>query len=156
MIARNPDLRRDEYRRAIAKHGREAIVARQLAWSQANSEHVREQSRARRLANPEKSTEYARRYRYANDPDRSKSRARKANTRDAPTAAYVEIIMHDPCAYCGTTAGTVDHITAIHAGGDNRWTNYTAACLACNGGKRERSLLTYLLMRRGPEPLPRS
>lgn len=144
MLERNPQLRSDEYARYVAKHGREALRAHHKAWADANREHLREQNRARRLANPEKQTEYARRYRYANDADRSMARARKALTRNEDSAVYVEVIRHDPCSYCGGPAGTIDHITALKAGGENHWTNYTSACLPCNGGKRDRSLLTAL------------
>lgn len=146
-LERNPDLRCEEYRRALEKHGRESLQARWREWAAANAEHVRAYGRLWRLANPEKCTEYARRYRYAHDPEGSRARARNPGSRDELTAEYVEVLASDPCSYCGGPGGTIDHIDALVVGGSNHWTNYTSACRSCNGGKRERDLLTCLLSR---------
>lgn len=43
------------------------------------------------------------------------------------------------CAYCGKTATTVDHVTPKSKGGLNTWENTVAACIRCNGKKRDRT-----------------
>jgi 5-methylcytosine-specific restriction endonuclease McrA len=60
---------------------------------------------------------------------------------------YSELIRKDPCSYCGGLTESVDHIHPVSLGGNSDWDNLTAACQACNSGKRERSLLGYLLHR---------
>lgn len=50
---------------------------------------------------------------------------------------------HHRCAYCGSRAGTVDHVVPRSRGGRHEWTNVVAACLRCNGRKADH-LLTEL------------
>lgn len=57
------------------------------------------------------------------------------------------VLLRDPCAYCGGVATALDHIVARSRGGQDEWENLTAACAACNGAKRERSLLSFLALR---------
>lgn len=143
-LARDPDLRKREYERQVAKYGREALNDYLRRWAANNHDTLLARKREWRLANPAKQTEYARRYRYTTPGYRT---LRKGDV-DPAAAAYVEVIVRDPCCYCGHAGGTVDHIVPVTAGGPNAWDNYTGACLACNGGKRDRPLLTYLLMRK--------
>jgi 5-methylcytosine-specific restriction endonuclease McrA len=65
-------------------------------------------------------------------------------------ARWMRLVRQDPCAYCGGPAGTVDHIRpqCRRDRTTHRWVNWTAACTRCNGAKRDRSLLLFLLMRR--------
>lgn len=58
---------------------------------------------------------------------------------------YHEILLRDPCSYCGSVAGTIDHIHPISKFGSFRFDNLTAACRSCNSGKSNTDLLTYLL-----------
>lgn len=58
---------------------------------------------------------------------------------------FAAIIINDPCAYCGESGGTVDHIQAVAAGGDGDWLNLTGACASCNSRKRAMPLLHFLL-----------
>jgi 5-methylcytosine-specific restriction endonuclease McrA len=43
------------------------------------------------------------------------------------------------CAYCGTTADTVDHLLPQSRGGANTWQNTVAACTRCNNVKANRT-----------------
>ena len=43
------------------------------------------------------------------------------------------------CAYCGTTAGTVDHVLPRSRGGGDTWENLVACCLRCNSLKGNRT-----------------
>lgn len=144
--ARNLELvraRNREYERQNRAQARE----RYQQWADQNREYVRESNRAFRHANPERATEYSRRYRYAHPEARGRSRDRKMRAIDEDSAAYVEITRRDPCAYCGEAGGTIDHIVPLKSDGANHWQNFTGACLACNGGKRDRPLLDFLLRR---------
>jgi hypothetical protein len=78
------------------------------------------------------------------DKDR-RARRRLVEPGDAETAVYLTVIRTDPCSYCGGPAGAVDHIEPASAGGPNHWTNYTPACASCNGRKRTKPLLVFLL-----------
>lgn len=143
--ARNPAVRKRN--REYERRNRDQARERYQRWLANNRDHVRETNRAFRLANPERTTEYARRYRYAHPEVRGRTRDRKLRAIDEDTAAYVEIVRRDPCAYCGEVGGTIDHIVPLNGDGVNHWENFTGACLACNGGKRDRSLLAYLVRR---------
>jgi 5-methylcytosine-specific restriction endonuclease McrA len=43
------------------------------------------------------------------------------------------------CAYCGTTAGTVDHVLPRSRGGKDSWENLVACCVRCNNLKGSRT-----------------
>jgi len=43
------------------------------------------------------------------------------------------------CAYCGRSAGTVDHVLPRSRGGQDSWENLVACCLRCNGAKGDRT-----------------
>lgn len=64
------------------------------------------------------------------------------------------VLRCDPCSYCGRHepylgwAPHVDHIVPASAGGPDHWTNYTAACLACNSSKHDEPLILFLATRR--------
>lgn len=74
--------------------------------------------------------------------------------------AWKRLLRGDPCAFCGArmlpcawtpTGATVDHIVP-RARGERyreRWTNFTGACLSCNGSKRDSHLLRWMLARKG-------
>lgn len=81
------------------------------------------------------------------DKVRQYGKARAAAPFDLNALAYCEIIERDPCVYCGSPSGSVDHIHPIIAGGDSRWDNLAPACRACNSQKNSASLLHFLLRR---------
>jgi 5-methylcytosine-specific restriction endonuclease McrA len=60
------------------------------------------------------------------------------------TAEYGQIVLWDPCAYCGAVAAQLDHIVAFSDGGEHDWTNLTGACAPCNQRKNTRPLLLFL------------
>lgn len=69
-------------------------------------------------------------------------------------AVWDHIVKRDPCAYCSTKLTpkeiTIDHIVPKALGGSKgSWTNRTAACRPCNGGKAHTPLLFYMLERVG-------
>lgn len=60
--------------------------------------------------------------------------------------SYREILLGDPCAYCGRMpGGTIDHIVPRRDQPESVLTNATGACVGCNGAKGARSLLLFLL-----------
>ena len=119
------DANPDHNAKAIRRY-REAPVAkakkrdRMAVWNSANGDLVRK---------------YARDY----------QRRRDALTLDREsTEAYAEIVERDPCSYCGSPGGTVDHIHPISKGGLHDASNLTAACHSCNSKKWTRPLLLFL------------
>jgi 5-methylcytosine-specific restriction endonuclease McrA len=71
-------------------------------------------------------------------------RARRLG-RDPDAVAYADVLLRDPCSYCGASTATVDHIDPVARGGRNEWTNLTGACLSCNSRKHTEPLLGFLL-----------
>lgn len=53
----------------------------------------------------------------------------------------------DPCAYCGETGDTYDHITPRKRGGGHDDGNLVRACSSCNYEKSSRELLMFLTLR---------
>ncbi len=43
------------------------------------------------------------------------------------------------CAYCGKSAGTIDHVLPRSRGGRDTWENLVACCLRCNNVKGDRT-----------------
>jgi 5-methylcytosine-specific restriction endonuclease McrA len=43
------------------------------------------------------------------------------------------------CAYCGNSAGTIDHVLPRSRGGKDSWENLVACCLSCNNLKGDRT-----------------
>lgn len=75
---------------------------------------------------------------------------RRRSHRLSPEAKdYVSVLRHDVCAYCGTTCGQMaaDHIVPLNDGGENDWTNLTAAGRPCNASKKAKHLLLWMLER---------
>lgn len=65
-----------------------------------------------------------------------------------PFERWRDIVLRDPCAYCGSArATTIDHIEPQALGGLKSWTNETGACRACNERKGATRLLPYLVAR---------
>lgn len=65
--------------------------------------------------------------------------------KDDESLEYADILLNDPCSYCGGPADTIDHITPTTRGGTSEWSNLTAACMRCNQSKRNRPLLAQML-----------
>jgi 5-methylcytosine-specific restriction endonuclease McrA len=98
----------------------EAAQTASRNWIEANREHVREYNRVR----------YHMRKRGADDL----------------AIEYGNILVRDPCSYCGSTRNLVrDHIVPVQHGGDGSFTNLTSSCNTCNLIKSDRKLLSFLL-----------
>lgn len=54
------------------------------------------------------------------------------------------------CAYCPTTADTIDHVVPLLRGGDNREGNLAPCCRRCNAAKGYRLLIEWRTGRRAP------
>lgn len=127
---------------------RERARASSRQWYRENPERARAAMRQWRAENPEQARanrkESKRRWQRAN-PFHHAARKRLEQTGGGfgtDTVDYAVVLMADPCSYCNSPAGTLDH---IDASGENRWTNLTAACARCNTSKRQRPLLLALL-----------
>ncbi len=66
--------------------------------------------------------------------DRVKSRSGEAGD-------WAQILLRDPCTYCGDPATEIDHIVP---GGGNEWDNFAPACRTCNGSKSDKRLVLFL------------
>jgi hypothetical protein len=67
--------------------------------------------------------------------------------------AYRRALRCDPCAYCGSTSGAVDHVDPRMHGGNDDWTNHTAACRNCNSLKGTLPLLSAMRCDGSPWPV---
>ncbi|GGM04843.1 hypothetical protein GCM10010099_21190 [Streptomyces cinereus] len=65
------------------------------------------------------------------------------------TISYRELIVNDPCVYCGSQCEAVDHIQPVALGGADNWENLAPVCVSCNSSKQAKDLLHYLLYRIG-------
>lgn len=136
----------DEERRVRLKRNQERFNERHPG----NRAH---RQRVFRERNPDADAEHKQRYRATAKGKASiavanhRRRARRGGPASADTRAYVAIIRHDPCAYCGGLGGTVDHVVPLSATGRNDWENCTGACERCNKSKYTTSLLDFLLAR---------
>lgn len=129
-------------------------------------ERKRKILRAFRERNPGKDREYGRKWRQK-DPDRALELARARGEKWRRTKPerkiasqmrrrvreravtqtdedYIAVLRGDPCSYCGSDGGVVDHIEPLFHGGDADWTNLTAACRRCNTSKHTDGLLRFM------------
>lgn len=77
---------------------------------------------------------------------------RRQTTHDDDTKLMWRVTGNDPCAFCTKPRGDDrpndrDHIVPLIRGGRDHWSNITAACDACNRGRRDLDLLSFLLRR---------
>ena len=93
------------------------------------------------------------------NPQEHARRARAKSQRSAARAAslranaYRTSLTNDPCAYCGSPGGSLDHIDAKDRGGSDADDNLTGACHDCNSRKWTTPLLRFLLVQRIEEEL---
>lgn len=132
---------REQKKKAYRAHP-ETYKARSSAWIKANRERVnannRRTARLRRETNPEQSRAKGRRDQLA-----------RRVGRNPESLAYADILLKDPCSYCGGPASTVDHIEPLRVGSNNAWDNLTASCAPCNSAKRDHPLLFFLGVQAG-------
>lgn len=82
-----------------------------------------------------------------------RARRRRAVKRGATCAsseelkAWSRIVLHDPCAYCGTTERkiTLDHVVPLSRGGEHGPANLVGVCEYCNKSKSTKTILEFLL-----------
>lgn len=60
--------------------------------------------------------------------------------------SYKQVILKDPCVYCGGKAQGRDHIQARIRGGRNAWINRAPACSKCDRAKSEKSVLLFMII----------
>lgn len=63
---------------------------------------------------------------------------------DDTACDYVEVLVGDPCVYCGGPHETIEHIDAVALGGQTTWENLASACRSCNCAKGKLPLLLFL------------
>lgn len=72
--------------------------------------------------------------------------------RTSPTERWLDILVNDPCSYCGSRKHmTLDHIHPIKLGAKRKLQvlNAAAACRRCNTSKGHTPLLRFLATRAG-------
>lgn len=57
---------------------------------------------------------------------------------------YKQVLLNDPCCYCGAPSEARDHIVPRCDGGPDDWTNRVGACHRCNSVKQSTPLLLFL------------
>lgn len=132
---------------------RDLTLERAATWKSENPESVRKSSRETYRRNAAEYREVGRRYRQtdagraAHNAAEARRRERRAGSQpgDGLSKAYMEILMRDPCSYCGAPTTSVDHIVPLASQGPGSWDNLTSACRRCNTSKHARPLLGWLL-----------
>lgn len=124
------------------------VKANGKAWKEANRDKVRDINLAWYHRQMEKDPESVRQYRREwakTDKGRLANRlARHARRGAVSDKDYVEILLRDPCSYCGSVGGEIDHIDPISLGGTGEWDNLTSACRVCNARKNDQPLLAFV------------
>jgi 5-methylcytosine-specific restriction endonuclease McrA len=128
---------------------RDQVLATNRVWHQNNRVAVRLRKRREYVADPERVR--ARQHVWATR-NRAAVRLRvqlqyHRRKGGALVVEYGEILLGDPCSYCGAPAEHIDHIDPLARGGSPDWDNLTAACASCNTSKQARPLLGFLLDR---------
>jgi 5-methylcytosine-specific restriction endonuclease McrA len=62
--------------------------------------------------------------------------------------SYREVLLRDPCVYCGGQSTGLDHVHPRSQNGADGWENRAPACGLCDGDKSATPLLRYLVERR--------
>lgn len=112
--------------------------AKRLARTRRNAAAVNAKNRAWRAANREKARAWGR---------RDMRRRRLGLGASDALLAWTDVLVADPCSYCGGVATGIDHIAPISAGGENAAENFTGSCIDCNRQKRATPLLLFLAAR---------
>ena len=74
-------------------------------------------------------------------------RLREAKHFKKEARKYIEIILKDPCVYCGKRSTEIDHIEPRIKGGSHEWDNLAPVCKVCNTRKHKRGMLVFMLDR---------
>ncbi len=85
-------------------------------------------------ANPEKREEYAK-----------SKKIRAASNKNPLTQEWVQILLKDPCFYCGNSCESIDHVTPVSRNGTDDVTNIMGVCKECNSSKKDKNLFEFLI-----------
>jgi hypothetical protein len=144
--AANPDKVREKFARWVTAN-REQDRERCNRYDAANRERRRLAIAQARAENPEYHRELRQAWRKAN-PDKVRDiwyRWHAGSSNPSPeTVAYIDVLLSDPCSYCGGSMDHIDHIEPRYLGGTHDWTNLTASCGSCNPSKGKRKLLVWM------------
>lgn len=151
---RNPDLDR-ERAREYREQNREKERERFRRYDAANREKRRTAIAKRRAEDPDYHRMLSRKHRAAHlETYRARCRAywhRRRSGADpaAEVDAYAELLLLQPCAYCGEYAErmTIDHVVPLSRGGTHTIENIVAACGPCNSSKGAKSLEEWMARR---------
>jgi 5-methylcytosine-specific restriction endonuclease McrA len=137
---------------AYYKENKEAHYIRTQSWKEAHREAVRASGRSYYAAHKEESRQY--RTEYLQRPDvkirrRNTEHQRRETIRGTmqdldSTIEYSQIILNDPCAYCGGSVNHIDHIDPLSTGSTHTWGNLTPACSTCNRSKWATPMLLWM------------
>lgn len=141
-------------RRLPTEMVKEHTDARARAYRAANRATLSAKQRDRYKANPEPTKAQLRRWRQEH-PEKVKLHTlvkhhkHRGAAPDKEGRKYVQILLKDPCSYCGARVERpeIDHIVSVADGGRGNWENLTAACRNCNAAKGGKSLLGFLIRR---------
>lgn len=134
--------------KARAQNNTPAGRERRRRWDKANAQKKADYNRRRWASlDPEENRKRQREWKAANrDKVAADNHRRRASRYDAASITYIGVLQRDPCAYCGSRECIqIDHITPLAGGGENHWSNITAACSSCNRGKSTKTLLVAML-----------
>lgn len=71
----------------------------------------------------------------------------QTNVARARRTPHLQVLLHDPCPYCGDDVAAIDHITATANGGSDDWPNLSGICRSCNSAKGTKSMLAFMAWR---------
>lgn len=158
-----------EQKRQYYRDNVETTKERVRAWRAANPEKKRANDRRARERDPEKHRasrlesyyrvrerdlegQRAKARAYSKTPkaqmaNRLRAHLRRGIRYNAEARDWVEIILADPCSYCGKRPVEIEHIEPVVIGGTSEWDNLAPACRSCNASKHDDALLGYLIRR---------
>lgn len=136
--ARHADKRR-AYQRAYARRNRAARKAYMQRWSAENAERRRDYHRNYRKRNSARIREY----------ERHRDHLERTNHADLGVDDWpaIKAMWGERCVYCYSQGGLeMEHVIPVSNGGGHTWDNVVPACRSCNARKKDRTLLTFLLV----------
>jgi 5-methylcytosine-specific restriction endonuclease McrA len=80
----------------------------------------------------------------------NRTHGQRAYRRRVGRHPWLDVVLTDPCAYCGAPAEQIDHLHAISEHGTNAIDNLIPACKSCNCAKGATPFLHFLLERTRP------
>ncbi len=119
------------------------MVEKATAYAKANRPRINERMRKHR-----KTDIFRLRARASSMRKRALQYGNTASTdayRDDESLLHLNLLMHDPCSYCGMPMEAIDHIVPLTKDGTEDWTNLTATCKSCNSRKNNKSLFEFLI-----------